>query len=215
MGKESSPSFEPKQLYQARVISQRHAARVSENLQKPVIVVGPGVQYQRGEQPSPQLEGSRDRERFLGKVRKVGGKVMAVFLGATIAVGVGNAFRDGASSEKREGAPACQTVTMSGPERSGGLVTASKEDRQAAQAALNELPGGYQVENTPVGGTMVSSEKGAEIFGPGTEVTFCVTDRGVSTNYSSSESATAFPGSAAEFSAVIPGNPESDDPESD
>ena len=46
MGKESSPSFEPKQLYQARVISQRHAARVSENLQKPVIVVGPGVQYQ-------------------------------------------------------------------------------------------------------------------------------------------------------------------------
>ena len=79
MGKESSPSFEPKQLYQARVISQRHAARVSENLQKPVIVVGPGVQYQRGEQPSPQLEGSRDRERFLGKVRKVGGKVMAVF----------------------------------------------------------------------------------------------------------------------------------------
>ena len=138
---------------------------------------------------------------------------MAVFLGATIAVGVGNAFRDGASSEKREGAPACQTVTMSGPERSGGLVTASKEDRQAAQAALNELPGGYQVENTPVGGTMVSSEKGAEIFGPGTEVTFCVTDRSISTNYSSSESATAFPGSAAEFSAVIPGNPESDDPE--
>ena len=182
-------------------------------MQKPVIVVGPGVQYQRGEQPSPQLEGSRDR-RFLGKVRKVGGKVMAVFLGATIAVGVGNAFRDGASSEKREGAPACQTVTMSGPERSGGLVTASKEDRQAAQAALNELPGGYQVENTPVGGTMVSSEKGAEIFGPGTEVTFCVTESGVSTNYSSPESATAFPGSAAEFSAVTPGEPESPDPKS-
>lgn len=207
------PSFERKQLHQARVISQRHAARVSENLQKPVIVVGPGVQYQRGEQPSPQLEGSRDR-RFLGKVRKVGGKVMAVFLGATIAVGVGNAFRDGASSEKREGAPACQTVTMSGPERSGGLVTASKEDRQAAQAALNELPGGYQVENTPVGGTMVSSEKGAEIFGPGTEVTFCVTESGVITNYSSPESATAFPGSAAEFSAVTPGEPESPDPKS-
>lgn len=212
MGK-LQPSFERKQLHQARVISQRHAARVSENLQKPVIVVGPGVQYQRGEQPSPQLEGSRDR-RFLGKVRKVGGKVMAVFLGATIAVGVGNAFRDGASSEKREGAPACQTVTMSGPERSGGLVTASKEDRQAAQAALNELPGGYQVENTPVGGTMVSSEKGAEIFGPGTEVTFCVTESGVSTNYSSPESATAFPGSAAEFSAVTPGEPESPDPKS-
>lgn len=167
---------------QARVVSGQRAARFSENLQNPVIVVGPGKRS-GSKAPEAPKDGHNDRFELMGRLRKVGIRLGALAAAIVVAVGgirgINSDLREEAdrASESR---PNCQTVVLEdGPEHyPDGLVGISEGDRQRVNEALDKLPGGYDVNSTAYGVSAMGVDPATNRFAEGTAVDFCVTPDG-------------------------------------
>lgn len=167
---------------QARAVSGQEAARFSGNLQKPVIVVGPGEQFGPKTLKAPE-NGQDDRFELGGFLRKTAIRLGALAAAIVVAVGgirgINSDLREEAdrASESR---PNCQTVVLEdGPEHyPDGLVGISEGDRQRVNEALDKLPGGYDVNSTAYGVSAMGVDPATNRFAEGTAVDFCVTPDG-------------------------------------
>lgn len=188
----------------------------------PVKVVGSGKQFGPNtlEAPKDDQDGRSELgHEKNGRVRELGRRALVV--ATAFAFGVGALFGLGHAADAVKANTTgytCRGFEIGNPESVPGVpgtVIMNKEDRESIGGFLDEKAGGLDVSALSIGMPQPVGE-----FSKGPTLV-CVSGNAVDgvngvdiVRVERMEEASSSD-SAAEFSAVIPGNPESDDPESD